>query len=504
MPPKSMVCEKMKQARKSQNNLILDDKEKNIKNKIGKLNLNNKMEGNSDYFASLGFRRSKTMPTTPGDNDCMIHAINDQLKKFKGWRSLLTCENPLELRKIVVAHLPIMITTNKITWNYTKTASEGEENSDPFKWMTNMLTPSQTSGKYPFCDEVFIRCAANVFHVDIIIVHDKQSDKDGWNKIYHTIEACVENISSVEKIYLEYTGEGKNGRDWQGAHYSSIELTNDSLIQKHLLGEDVLPPPLLSHEKPSLIKKVNTKTCKRKRQIIKEDQYLLNEEPLDINIIEDDKNNTNHVTKKKKFASCKNKNINLKDEDISNKKEEYVDQQRSEQRCHLCCLPLVKQNLELLERKMSNYFTKNTIPIDLDIEMCTCQTNVVHKMCISQFSCVENNTTTSTDKDNNVYNQSKISLNKIADDVIKYQEMIDYFSDQNKELRLNQRRKLCDKMAARLIKNTKQLETIDCLDDVLYKKKASLLHQFAAMIKVNFQVSLDIKETSHLNALHDG
>ena len=72
----------------------------------------------------LGFILSKSQPSTPGDGNCLFHAISDHLPAY----------DYQSLRRLVISSVLKQCEERRIFWMY-----DGGE--DPYQWMGRMKKP---------------------------------------------------------------------------------------------------------------------------------------------------------------------------------------------------------------------------------------------------------------------------------------------------------------------------------------------------------------------------
>ena len=146
---------------------------------------------------SLGYERSKSQPNTPGDGNCFIHGILDQLR-YDQWRKANI--GVKDFRKIIVSYSddhPELVT----------------EYGLPEDWYETM----QQDGVH--CDHYFQSLTADYLQRDIILVSALPQDgHDERGEIVIESKTKGENNRTLGPLYLLYYHEGS----FANGHFQSI------------------------------------------------------------------------------------------------------------------------------------------------------------------------------------------------------------------------------------------------------------------------------------------
>ena len=146
---------------------------------------------------SLGYERSKSQPNTPGDGNCFIHGILDQLR-YDQWRKANI--GVKDFRKIIVSYSddhPELVT----------------EYGLPEDWYETM----QQDGVH--CDHYFQSLTADYLQRDIILVSALPQDgHDERGEIVIESKTKGENNKTLGPLYLLYYHEGS----FANGHFQSI------------------------------------------------------------------------------------------------------------------------------------------------------------------------------------------------------------------------------------------------------------------------------------------
>ena len=157
----------------------------------------------------LNFILSPTQPITPGDGDCFVHAILDQLQYDPGWKSAkLTIT---VLREKVTALLIPLISGSGFEWDE---AGMGPKEN----WIVDMAK----SKKY--VDHYFIELISEFLNRQIVIY--PLFDNEGWKDGKMVINPYTQKKpNGTEPLYLLYFSELVFE---DGAHYQSIRPKPDN------------------------------------------------------------------------------------------------------------------------------------------------------------------------------------------------------------------------------------------------------------------------------------
>ena len=155
------------------------------------------------YLKSICFSLSKSQKSTPGDGNCMFHALADQ--------SVFV--DHLDARHKIVTSIYEMIENGTIFWDDSQPLSD---------WIEAMMVP-QTYG-----DSYVLQVAANLLGRDIIIIpSNKKSAHNPYG--YILIESCTVNANPLFLFYFEEHIFGL------AAHYQSIMPVGECPILKHYM-----------------------------------------------------------------------------------------------------------------------------------------------------------------------------------------------------------------------------------------------------------------------------
>ena len=164
---------------------------------------------------SLGFQFSTSQPYTPGDGNCMMHALLDQLRKTNHPDSHYIASSH-ELRISICNELINQLKKDNIYWVLDVT---------PQTWQDQMLQDGQWG------DQLFLQIVANVFNVNILLIPlNPESAHNGMYTEIRSVHGGEEN----NPLYMLYFEE------WITAgHYQSIEPetgTQNNRLLSHFRG----------------------------------------------------------------------------------------------------------------------------------------------------------------------------------------------------------------------------------------------------------------------------
>ena len=156
-----------------------------------------------------GFKVSPTQEQTPGDGNCAIHGLLDQMRYDPKLKNLAHVKSPHDIRSMVVQQLALLEATGKITWPGHMSMED---------WTNYMMN----NGAY--CDEVYLLLAAEVFNREIVLVPVFQEEGHDENGFIKFTPSSFLSCQMFSPFYLLYYSEAK----FVIPHFQSIRPTEGS------------------------------------------------------------------------------------------------------------------------------------------------------------------------------------------------------------------------------------------------------------------------------------
>ena len=158
----------------------------------------------NDRLGRLDMEVSQSQPETPGDGDCFIHAIYDQMLQDEAFLHIPTSRSPQQFRNIIVHEVDKMVLRGDMIWPEDSTVGTLDQ------WKLRLLEQGAV------CDQIFIQGTAEWLRrkIRIVPVVFQGAKNDGIIVIQPSREWMVK-----DSFYLLYFSEAH----FVTPHYQSIK-----------------------------------------------------------------------------------------------------------------------------------------------------------------------------------------------------------------------------------------------------------------------------------------
>ncbi len=154
-----------------------------------------------------GFKLSPTQEVTPGDGNCAIHCLLDQMSHDDKLKGLARAKSPSQIRSMVVHQLGLLEATGKIAWPGHMSMED---------WSKYMIQ----DGTY--CDQVFFLLSAEVFNREIVLVPIFAEDGHDNSGLIKFTPSSFLSSQMYSPFYLLYYSDTK----FVNPHFQSIRPIN--------------------------------------------------------------------------------------------------------------------------------------------------------------------------------------------------------------------------------------------------------------------------------------